>query len=184
MFSNNIGRNRLKIAFFVILFLVVNSQAFGAGKISGAFGVKLGQKFTPSSAIAEIIGESKDLRYTFHPKKPFRSFNNYYVSITPKTHLVYAIWGIGPINNGGSCQKEKDLVMSILEEKYGKRVKSLVQDRGAINRGNRIIAILCDKSKSNKSNLILIGYTDVKLGKLAEKERLNLEKSKVDSSGL
>lgn len=176
-----------KIVIFLMLAFVLGiaSSAEAEDKITGAFGIKLGQVFDPSDAIGKGSLTDGTPMYKFTPKKKFRSFSNYYVLITPKTHKVYAIWGIGNMENDPSCKKEQALVMAILQKKYGKVEKdqlfSSLYDIKQINQGNRYVLTKC----SGFSDVSLdIRYKDKKLETLAENERILLESEKVDSSGL
>ena len=123
--------------------------------------------------------------YQFTPDNPFRSFNRYYVLITPKTQRVYEIWGIGPAGKTEAGKKEQALVMELLQEKYGIKEKEgmfdSLRDMRRIEQGNRYILV---KLTGFLDTSIEIRYCDYDLGKIAEKERLELEKKKVDGRGL
>ncbi|MFC1524650.1 hypothetical protein ACFL6N_07660, partial [Thermodesulfobacteriota bacterium] len=105
--------------------------------------------------------------------------------ITPMTHKVYAIWGVGSIENDPTCKKEQALIMAILQEKYGKEEKeqlfSSLYDFKQIDQGNRYVMTKC----SGFSDVSIdIRYKDKKLETLAENERIIMESKKVNSSGL
>jgi hypothetical protein len=173
----------LSLMFVLVFGVVFSAQA--EEKISGAFGIKLGQVFDPSGAIGKGSLTDGTPMYKFNPKKKFRSFATYYVLITPKTHKVYSIWGIGSMENEPSCKKEQALVMAILQKKYGKVEKdqlfSSLYDMKNIDQGNRYVLTKC----SGFSDVSLdIRYKDKKLATLEENERILLESEKVDSSGL
>ena len=173
------------ISLMFVLIIGVASSVQAEEKISGAFGVKLGQVFDPSGAIGKGSLTDGTPMYQFSPKKKFRSFSTYYVLITPKTHKVYAIWGIGNMENDPYCKKEQALVMAILQKKYGKAEKdqlfSSLYDMKNIDQGNRYVLTKC----SGFSDVSIdIRYKDKKLATLAENERILLESEKVDSSGL
>lgn len=178
---------KFKTSFSLVLVLVFGLvfSAQAEEKISGAFGIKLGQVFDPSGSIGKGSLTDGTPMYQFSPKKKFRSFSTYYVLITPKTHKVYSIWGIGNMENNPSCKKEQALVMAILQKKYGKVEKdelfSSLYDMKNIDQGNRYVLTKC----SGFSDVwIDIRYKDKKLATLAENERILLESEKVDSSGL
>ncbi len=151
-------------------------------EITGAFGITLGQTFMPQEAIGKGSLTDGTPMYQFRPKKKFRSFQRYYALITPKTHKVYAIWGIGNMENDPSCEKEQAFVMAILQKKYGKVEKGrLFSDIEEIDQGDRYVLTKC----SGFSDVTLdIRYKDKKLQEQAEKERIILESEKVDSSAL
>jgi hypothetical protein len=105
--------------------------------------------------------------------------------LTPKTQRIYAIWGIGQVENTPSCKKEQALIMAILQKKYGKLKKrgltSSFQYIKSIDRGNRNVLTKC----SGFSNVTLeVRYTDKKLKEVAENERILIESENIDSSAL
>ena len=160
------------------LLISISSSLSAEEKITGAFGLKLGQTYTPQEAIDVI-----DDVYLFNPKRKFRSFSKYLVQITPKTHKVYAITGVGGMANDSFCEKEQALIMAILQKKYGKVQEDQfsLHDTEQIRQGNRVVGTQC--SGFVDVNLFIV-YLDEKLVKLAENERIALESEKVDSSGL
>ncbi|MGR3174155.1 MAG: S1C family serine protease [Candidatus Scalindua sp.] len=194
------------------------SKIHGVQKIMGAFSVKLGDYFDPSSAIETWklkTGYRDKYRipiYQFNPKKKFRSFDRYFVMITPKTHKIYSIWGLGRIDPGGKdeCEKEQALIMELLQKKYGsqKRHASTVLERvfefaygKSVDQGNRHVSVKCGSDQfsieSEHGTHLQFGYPigikyyDEELEKLAEKEQIEIEKerieiesSKIDDSGL
>lgn len=191
MITNSIVSSYIRTFLILLLFnffFIANSH--GEQKIMGAFGVQLGEYFDPSSAIG--TGELTDgtPMYQFNPKKKFRSFHDYYVLITPKTHKIYGIWGIGTSENPQKCEKEQALIMDLLQKKYGIQENDVSFDSSTsvknIDQGNRDITVKCsgfaDMSFVDMS--INIRYYDRELKKLAEKERLEIVGSNVDDSGL
>lgn len=176
------------ITFSSLMFVLVFGLVFSAQaeeKISEAFGIKLGQVFAPSGAIGKNSLTDGTPLYRFSPKKKFRSFSIYYVLITPKTHKVYSIWGVGNMENDPSCKKEQALVMAILQKKYGKVAKDelvlKLYDIKNIDQGNRYVLTKCSGFLDVSLD---IRYIDKRLQTLAESERILIESEKVDSSGL
>lgn len=154
-------------------------------KIEGAFGKKLGTVFDTSTAIGKGSLTDGTVMYQFSPKSRFRSFDRYYVMITPKTKKIYSIWAIGDVENTSVGEKEQALIMTLLEKKYGKNKKEGLFDdlMGAkqIDQGDQYVMV---KISGFMDVTIDIRYYNKKLRDLAEKERLELEAEKVDSSGL
>lgn len=185
--SEEINVIYLKNTFYLILlsyFCTVGIVNAGE-KITGAFGVNLGQVFNPDSAIGENSLTDGTPMYEFKPTKTFRSFTRYYVLITPISNKIYAIWGIGPMENDPICTKEQKLIMAILQDKYEKQEKedlfSNLYDIEKISQGDRFIITKCN----GFSDVTLdIRYYDNNLEKLAENERIKYESKKLDSSGL
>ena len=185
-----------------VLLALVSTSLSAEEKITGAFGVKLGQildsqfvdRISPNQTALLKLGQKLDYQfiqgkrsnnkytYIFYPDKKFRSFSNYIFSITPKTRKIYSIFAWGDMDDDSTCEKEQTLIMAIIKKKYGEIVKNpFSTSRQDIIQGNRAVSTECtglfDKSLS-------ILYLDSKLGELAEIERIELESSKVESSGL
>lgn len=162
-----------------------NKNSDSAEKIIGAFGKELGAKFEPSSAIGS--GELTDgtPMFQFSPTNRFRSFSKYYVMISPKSHIIYSIWGIGSIENDPTCKKEQQVILAILKDKYGQPLKKDLSmtlfDTEMIDRGGRDIVLKCH---GFMDATIEIRYTDRLLKEQANNERIEIEGKKLDSSGL
>lgn len=191
MITNSIMSRAIRTFLILLLFNVLFiANTHGEQKIMGAFGVQLGDYFDPSSAIGTGELEDGTPMYQFNPEKKFRSFDDYYVLITPKTHKIYGIWGIGTAENSQKCEKEQALIMDLLQKKYGvqekERLFDPLTDVKNIGQGNRDVTVKCsgfgDMSFVDMS--INIRYYDRELKKLAEEERLEIIGSQVDDSGL
>jgi len=154
-------------------------------KIDGAFGKKLGGVFNPAGAIGTSELTDGTPMYQFSPEKPFRSFTKYYVLITPTTHKIYAIWGIGAVENTETGKKEQALLMELLQKKYGAtKEQGLMEKLGdtrTISHGSRYAMT---KLTGIIDVTIEIRYYDRDLQTEGEKERLAIEGKKVDASGL
>jgi len=178
-------RNSLLILIVIFLIITVTPNSFAQDQITGAFGKKLGAIFNPKSAIGTASLNDGTPMYQFNPSKKFRFFDKYYVMITPKTHKIYSIWGIGTVENTEIGKKEQAVLMAILQKKYGKPQKEglfeSLMDAKIIDHGNRYIIV---KVSGLTDVTIDIRYYDRKLSQLAEKERIELEANKLNSSGL
>ena len=154
-------------------------------RIEGAFGMKLGDVFDPAKATGKGSLTDGTPMYQFAPQKPFRSFKRYFVMITPKTNRIYSIWGIGDFENTPTAQKEQALIMEILKQKYGDKKKEglleAMTDAKQIDQGDRSVMV---KVSGMMDVTLEIRYYDDTLKDVAEKERLEIEAKKVDSSGL
>ena len=178
-------KNSIFIVLIAIGAVAISLSVHAEGKITGAFGIELGQTFNPKEAIDKGLLTDGTPRYQFNPKKKFRSFSTYFVLITPKSHQVYSIRGIGNMENDSTCKKEQALIMDILQKKYGNVEKdqlfSSLYDIKLINQVNRHVLTSCSGFVDTH---LYIYYKDKKLEKQAEKERIILESEKIDSSGL
>ena len=166
-----------------VLLASVSTSLSAEEKIRGAFGLKLGQILSSQMIKTSELAFTyqSDDTYLFSPEKKFRSFSTYMISITPKTRKIYGIFAGGDMDDDSTCEKEQALIMAILKQKYGEIVKHALSSRQGIEQGNRIVLIKCSGLFDVTLSIV---YLDSKLADLAENERIALESSKVDSSGL
>lgn len=174
-----------KLLSIAIILSTLCSPSYAKDNIEGAFGLKLGDKFEESQAIGSSSLTDGTPMLEFLPQKPFRSFNRYYVIVTPKTKLIHSIWGVGSFDKKAKCQKEQALVTAILQEKYGEtseaNLAASIYNVDKIDQGNRVIYTKCD----GYSDVTLsVRYIDSNLRQQAENERILIESQKLDSSGL
>ena len=160
-------------------------SAFGADKIEGAFGMKLGDTFETNSAIGTSKLTDGTPMYEFSTTNGFRSFKRYYVMITPTTKKIYSIWAIGTAENTESAKKEQALIIEILQQKYGAKEKEgfmdAIGDTKRVDQGSRYILSKISGFTDITHDL---RYYDRELEKLAEKERITEEAKKVNKGGL
>ena len=167
-----------------VLLAPVSTSLSAEEKITGAFGVKLGQvlssQMIKNSELAfTYVGNNI---YRFYPDKKFRSFSIYLIGITPKTRKIRGISAMGDMDDDSTCEREQALIMAIIKKKYGEIVKNpFSNSRQVIIQGNRAVTTECSGLFDVR---LIINYLDTKLEELAENERIELESSKVDSSGL
>lgn len=153
-------------------------------KIEGAFGKKLGEQFDPAAAIGGSKLTDGTPMYEFSTTTGFRSFTRYYALITPTTHKIYSIWGIGNVENSQAGQKEQAVVMELLKEKYGAEKTGLFDTLGDTKRVSQGDRYVLTKTSGFGEVTLEIRYYDGELAKLAEKERLSSEVQKADKTGL
>ena len=154
-------------------------------KIDGAFGKRLGDVFLPTQAIGTSKLTDGTPMYEFATPTGFRSFKRYYVMVTPTTHKIYSIWGIGSAENTQAGQKEQAVIMELLRQKYGTAEKAgLFDTMGDIKRVTQADRYVITKITGFTDVTLEIRYCDGELEKLAEKERLASEVQKADKTGL
>lgn len=153
--------------------------------IKGAFGMLLGSTLKESQVLGTSELTDGTPMYQFEPTSPYRAFQAYYVMITPKTHQIYSIWGIGETETSGKAENERDVLLEILSKKYGKvdedSFGGVLNGAKSITAGSRQIIV---KAGGFSNGEIEIRYYDNDLRDKAEKERIEMEASKVDASGL
>lgn len=154
-------------------------------RIDGAFGKKLGDVFDTSSAVGGPKLADATPTYLFSPTNGFRSFKQYFVVVTPTTHKIYSIWGVGNVETVESGKKEQTVIMELLKQKYGAEANiGMLDAMGDVKRISQGSRYVLTKLTGFADVTIEIRYYDSDLEKLAEKERLAAETQKADKSGL
>lgn len=153
-------------------------------KVEGAFGKKLGTIFNPAQAryVAKLVDGTP--MYEFTPSTGFRSFNRYYVLITPTTQKIYCIAAMGHFDSREAAKSEQAVIMEILRQKYGETES---EQPFELDDDKRIVKGRCHivTSITGYGDVYLkIQYIDGVLALLAEKERLASEINKTGNKGL
>lgn len=90
----------------------------------GAFGLKLGEDFKNLKVVKNIELTNGSILYQVIPPNPMGDkFQTYMVSITPKTkkvNFIRADKDYEGYGNRDECRKDKDEMLLLLENKYGK----------------------------------------------------------------
>ena len=154
-------------------------------KIEGAFGEKLGDEFNPDSATDTNSLSDGTLIYEFSPPANFRSFDHYYVMITPQSHKIYGIVASGSFDNTDKARNEQAVVMEILKEKYGPEdaqgVADAVDNVERITQGTRLVTTKVSGLTDGRLDL---RYFDSDLVQTAEQERVSTEVQNTDTNSL
>lgn len=152
----------------------------------GAFGINFGDSI--KNLNVKTIGEltSGEKLYEVEPPSPLNSkLEIYYVRVTPKTNRIFEIWGDKNFDraNRDKCNNEKEDILSILENKYGKSESigmfNVDNDR-ILQVGNVAISATCRNLGQNMS----IRYYNKLLQKDYETEKKQIVIEKTDSSML
>lgn len=160
----------------IIPFICMVSFNTYADDINGAFGLKFNDKI-------EKANKSLD-RYKIKPEKRFELFNEYFVSLTPKTKRIYSITGSGEVSAG--CREDMNLIKTLLEDKYPdfESIKIVTQDMAT--NPYRAVTFKKDKVKvilscSEENEKIAITYINFDIEKEAEDERFEIMEANIKS---
>ena len=146
-------------------------------RIMGAFGMLLGQKFSPALATSKQEPRGGGLpEYGFRPREPLPNFAEYWVAITPRSNQVFKIVAIGHFESQKALE-ERDRLLAALKEKYGKAVHHKM-DFGSVGsaeydtmtKDGRKVSIIHSFTGSGGAASISIAYEDEALRKHAQKE--------------
>ncbi len=169
------------------LFLFLFGASYSA-EISGAFGIKLGEKIDNQPQV-KIIKEDKEKNIIIiDPPKKLSFLDAYLVNITPKTRLVSSIVGVKLGLEPSECEDLLKTLKLKLEKKYNIQFKEeLSMDTvfTAIKNG-KAINIRCEKDFKDLKYVANFGliYLDIKTKELEEKEKLEDKAKEIDDSGL
>jgi hypothetical protein len=148
--------------------------------IEGAFGLKLGDKFKPKRNRRNSTTTSGETIYYFKPSKKFRKFREYYVLITPETKKIYQIWAIAKISEEQKFLREQEIILNILEKKYGPATNGSNNFRKRntkiISNGYKYIVLKYEISAFGNSAYLM--YVDQELEIQAKKEYMDIELAK------
>lgn len=136
-------------------------------ELSTLFGVRLGDK---------INGEQKQVLIPIYPKRKFLQYNDYYIKITPKSHLVYEIMAKAEVDIS-SALEDFELTRKAVESKYGfymneKKNYSSSKEyslEGVDEKKRRLLKIIKDYEK------VELSLVDIDLSNLADIENKKIE---------
>lgn len=167
-------------AVFLLSLCAFFSSSFAAN-ITGAFGVKLGEKLNKLHVINVSSTTDDEPLYEITPVKRVKFWDDYYVLITPITKKVYSIWGIKRGLSKIDCEANLEAVASIIEKKYRVRkqepIFSLDKDY-FFEKGNGVIDLKCDSNFDSDFNEVYdfyIQYYSKELENKASQERVKLK---------
>lgn len=156
----------------LLLLCATGRPAAAEERIPGAFGVRFGDLFAPDIASETASLNDRIPLYQFTPEEPHRFLTRYYIEITPKTHMVYSIWGYGPDRGFAACQAEQAELLAELQPLFGSVRKRLffapAEDEKRIEQKDREILVKCTGHNAAK---LLVRFTDRQLKEKAERER-------------
>ena len=161
-------------AVFLFAFFNVHAQP-----ITGAFGLKLGA-YVPDWPEGDVgKAEITDFKDDFFDRVEFW--------VLPYSKRIYRIEGIKIVQTMCGSERERNALISSLREKYSEHETEIFPDRRAIwkftaDDRDRGISLMC--AANGEDWILALMYTDWALNDQLDKERLLLEKRKIDGSKL
>jgi hypothetical protein len=132
----------LRVITLLLAILIVTNTAY-ADAIGGAFGLKLGAVFKGPLPEPRTLTNGTPA-YPFTPANPYRAFNEYYSTVSPRSHRITQILALGVSDSDLLCDSERAVLKSILEKKYvGTFVKRGTSNNAFLLIGDRFIALSC-----------------------------------------
>lgn len=167
-----------------------SGQAGHPSRITGAFGLKLGQVFDPKYATGtnqtpesmtskgEFI-KMQMVGYNFKPRHPLPNFERYEVGVTPCSNYVYSIGVSADFESFSSAREEQEKLLAALQEKYGKatfdsRTNGVYRSWSyTIKQGTREVWLSLSRDTDPIS--LFLDYGDTALHSQAEREQAEIE---------
>lgn len=165
---------------------VTTEKVNKAEEPKGAFGILFGQPLKELKIIEKSELTSGEPLYKVKAPNPFKNkISEYYVLVTPKTHLVHTIWGDQSYDyeERGKCVSLKDDIVAVLENKYGPSEESSgmnIKNNRVFSFSDSIIFVKCADLKEDFS----IRYINSSLSDQADKEKKELTVSNTESDML
>jgi hypothetical protein len=152
-------------------------------QITGAFGLELGQKYSPSPTARKELG-GRLMGYGFTPRPPLPNFTEYVVAVTPRSNHIFRISATGYFDDGLNAFQERGKLLAALEEKYGKAVHEdasssrYTPEIDIITKGSREVrlAYISGNSLRGERASITVIYLDNPLAEQAERESRGRER--------
>ena len=155
-----------------------------AQDITGAFGIKLGQRLDTLKVLEAIDNK----HYVIDPPIKVSILSTYGVTVTPISKKVYQIMGMSDFMSESACEEWLHTLKNKLEDKYGiKFQKQLAMEPVYMAlTGARGIDIRCTGSFTvdGMRYRLMLQYIDTTLAKEAKKESIELKSKEIDESGL
>lgn len=109
-----------RTAFAVLMFLAPAAETAAGEPVEGAFGLEFGQVLDITGRPAPEVDDDGGLRFALRPEHPYGPLSEYTVTVTPESHKVYMIQGIGHFSSMRRCREELITLEGVLEKKYVK----------------------------------------------------------------
>jgi hypothetical protein len=120
--------------------IATSATLIAADKIEGAFGLKLGDVYEPTTS--PVPKNDIGIAYEFTPTKPNSAFSTYLVFVTPNSHLIYKIEAVHKQpGNAEACHSFLAQVMAALRLKYEGRFDEKSPQSGRMGQGERSIGL-------------------------------------------
>lgn len=168
----------------IMSLLLLSALVLSAGEIVGGFGLKLGDTFDDKMMESTQETGTGETLYEVIPPKKVKYFQKYFVMTTPLSEKIRQIWGVGYFTTMEECQNNMDVLVLIMEKKYGKFEKpEYATEQVKFKKiGDRQILIKCTKSFAGGD--LYLQYTDDELNRLSKVERAEIESKSIDASAL
>ncbi|HIF17799.1 MAG TPA: hypothetical protein EYG50_08285 [Cycloclasticus sp.] len=137
-------------------------------KITGVFGIKLGDK--GQGLPSGYINDNKPFDFT--PNTAHKNFNSYTISVTPNTHMIYGIKMTSSSDlSKTSCKEQRDEIVKETLATLGDTSALKVSEDGnqwKIREDNqRSIIIDCELALTPKTRQLVMIVSDTSLSKLS-----------------
>ncbi|HEY1169885.1 MAG TPA: hypothetical protein VGH19_00830 [Verrucomicrobiae bacterium] len=155
------------------------------GEIEGAFGLKFGEVFNPTKALATAKTTSGEVMYKVKPPTPNAYFDTYLIMITPDTKRIFEIWAMGPVPSESEGKIRRDSLVKAIEAKYQTK-KNLFDSEFArmMIQGDKTVTVKTSRQLSGAGYQLELRYKDGALAKEGRGEAVDRNIKNVDNKGL
>ncbi len=158
-----------------------------AQEITGAFGIKFGQKLETLKVVGKNETTSGEPLYVVVPPKALKLLSHYVVGTTPVSEKVYTIWGVESGLSEEECKSRMEAIAKAIERKYKIQRKAITlafaQEGYYFTKGQKRINVKCVDTFMGGHDLY-VQYYDEALEKQAKKESIKVKSKEIDESGL
>ena len=160
-----------RLALVLTLLALFSSAAAGAEEgPTGAFGFELGAHFDANSALSVDITPQGHASYEVAAPQPYRTFDQYNLVVTPRSHRIAIISAQRTFGNAAACLQEREAIAAELRDHYGApEVHPAPYPTLVFQPGHAIVLLYC-KPTSDGARLVLL-YGSQPLIARAEQER-------------
>ncbi len=148
-----------------LLLLAFTLPSFAVDALEGAFGLKLGDVFTPTeSNPTGIVRTDENARFQafrFQPIAPNRHFFEYWVYVTPATRRIYRIVAVGRANNSEVASAIQHAIFTVARERYIGDFNYPIEDK--VVQGTRSVSLRPPIALPDGTALWQVAYTDLAL---------------------
>ncbi len=155
----------MKRLLLLSIFLCSSLCGYAAVPLTGAFGLKFGEVFTPNDSNTQGAVRTDErarlLAYRFQPAAQNRHFIEYWVYITPVTHRIYRIVAVARANTEQLAIEQQNAILTVARDRYDGDFS--IHDRW-VNQGTRSVTVRPPLPQPDGSVLWQVAYTDQALG--------------------
>ena len=164
----------MKTILFLLAWCCLAAGSRAAEKIEGAFGLKLGEVFEPTTVTVDPLNQGDG--YEFKPDQPNAAFSSYWVWVTPNSHRIYRIVAVGVCADTAERERTMEKITAVLSSKYSDKPTNIA----SFLQGSRLVQLEGLTRKGNPPNRFYIDYSDGAVEQQKRDEEKANEQARID----